>query len=139
METIEGVLGTITGTQTPWIAQCPVYKHASAEKMFTHKLRAMHLQQNKLKHFKCIYILGTGQEILAPTIRHIQTQKTEFGHCALVTWIFESIDIKQLMTVVAIRLIDDLGVLVMKRVFPTAVFCVPSNVLTQLDFTLALS
>lgn len=139
MELIEGVLGFYQYSTTPWIAQCPVYKQTSAEKMLTHKLRAMRLQQNKLKHFKCIYVLGTGQEILAPKIKHIQTQKTEFGHCALVIWVFESIDVKQHMTIVALRLIDDLGILVMKRVFPTAVFCVPNNTLDLFNFTLALS
>lgn len=135
---LEGILGVIVSTQTPWIAQCPVYKHLDAEKMLAHKLRALHLNKNKLKCFRGICTLSTGQEIYIPKIKNIQIQTTDFGHCHQVTWGIESIDIKQDMILLSTHLIDDLGVLVLINILPAPISCTLGATLHLSKFTLLL-
>ncbi|MEA1999831.1 MAG: hypothetical protein U9N61_11000, partial [Euryarchaeota archaeon] len=95
MEPLEGVIGVIAGTQVPWTAQSPVYKTPSRDKQLAHRVRALHLKQNKLNKFRAVCVMESRQEIFAPAVKQIRIQNTEFGHCSLVTWEFEEIELKQ--------------------------------------------
>ncbi len=118
MAQVKGIIGFVTGTESPWKAQPPVYILPSLTKMLAHKLRALHLKTNKLNKFTGVCVLESGQEVCAPKVKKIRIQSTEFGHCSLVAWEFVKIDLQQQITVTSFYLIDDLGFLVAKDLTP---------------------
>lgn len=135
---IKGVIGFIAGTQIPWKAQSPVYKHPSINKTLAHKIRALHLKQRNLKLFKGVCVLENGQEIYAPKVKQIKTQQTEFGHCSLVAWKFVAIELKQHVKVIKIRLIDDMGFLIVEHDLDKPIQGQPGNSIHLQDITINL-
>lgn len=107
------ILGHITGTKKPWIAQSPAYRHPSQAKQLAHRIRAMHLKQNKLSAFRAVCVLESAEEFSVPKGSHIEAQRTIFGHCQQLTFSFSKIETKECIR--KIRLIDDLGYLIAEQ------------------------
>lgn len=125
---LKGVIGVVAGTQVPWIAQSPVYKTPTLKGQIAHRVRALHLKSSTLKLFKAACVTESGQELYAPKVDKIKVQKTNFGHCVLVTWSFVDIELKQAVNINKVRLIDDLGTMVMESPLTTPVAGCPGAI-----------
>lgn len=135
---LKGVIGVVAGTQVPWVAQSPVYKTPTLTGQTAHRVRALHLKQSKLKLFKAVCITESGQELYAPKVSQIKVQNTNFGHCVLVTWSFVEIELKQTVNVNRVRLIDDLGAMIMERDLVDPVIGCPGDTIRLVDVTIRI-
>lgn len=122
------VIGFVAGTQIPWKATEPTYKTPCLHKQKAHFLRAFHLKENKLKLFKGICVLDTGEEILAPPIKEIVIERTEFGHVLSIDIKFKDIKIEQKMVFVKFKLVDDLGFRFNYKRLTPLIYCKPKNI-----------
>lgn len=94
----------------PWPSdQVPSYK--IVQPVLDRRIRAMHLKQNKLHHFKITCVLDTGEEIWAPDISDIQLTRTQFGHVKCIGFTFKKIKLFHPVGVETFNIIDDLGFL----------------------------
>jgi hypothetical protein len=135
---LKGVIGVVVGTQKPWTAQSPVYRNPSPTKKIAHQVRALHLKQNKLTKFKGVCVMESGQELIAPKVKHIKIQNTEFGHCILVAWEFEDIELKQPVKIVKLRIVDDLGFCVMDKIICPPIYGRPEDTIRLYDIQIGL-
>jgi hypothetical protein len=120
------IIGVKPATKKPWTVQRPEYKELDGQEMFAHYLRALHLKRNKLNSFKCVCVLDTGEELLGPGIDTVKIYNTKFGHAHKIDIRFTPIDLRIPLTVVSLKLIDDLGFEVLQK-NPSMTQWVPSD------------
>lgn len=135
---LKGVLGFIAGTKVPWVAQSPVYRPLPPKAQKAHKIRALHLEQERLNLFKAVCVTDSGQELWAPKVDKVKIQTTNFGHCVLVTWSFVEIELRQTVTVNTVRLIDDLGYLIMERPIIYPVVGCPGDIIRLVEVAIKI-